>query len=62
MERVLLNKVSYLQKHKNYDLTIVTTDQKEKPPFYDFPKGIKLIDLNINYSDDNCKSVTHKIF
>ena len=62
MERVLLNKVSYLQKHKNYDLTIVTTDQKEKPPFYDFPKGIKLIDLNINYSDDNCKSVTNKIF
>ena len=62
MERVLLNKVSYLQKHKNYDLTIVTTDQKEKPPFYDFPKEIKLIDLNINYSDDNCKSVTNKIF
>lgn len=61
MERVLLNKVSYLCSKLNWDITVVTTDQKERPPFYPFPEKIKRIDLKINYSDDNHKNIMGKI-
>ena len=61
MERVLLNKVSYLLEHLHWDIIIVTTDQKGLPPFYPFPKEISMIDLDINYADDNNKSVFQKI-
>ena len=53
MERVLLNKVTYLTEKLHWDVTIVTTDQKERPTFYPFPKEVRMIDLGINYSDDN---------
>ena len=52
MERVLLNKVRYLWEQGGNELTIVTTDQGERPPFYTFPSGVKLVDLDINYTDD----------
>ena len=55
MERVLLNKVTYLIEKLHWDVTIVTTDQKGRPTFYPFPKGVRMIDLGINYSDDNGK-------
>ena len=61
MERVLLNKVSYLTKSLGWDIVIVTTDQKGKPPFYPFPENIRIIDLGINYADDNSKNVFQKI-
>ena len=56
MERVLLNKVTYLVSQKEYDIAIVTTDQKDFPSFYAFPDQVRRIDLDINYSDDNVKS------
>ena len=52
MERVLLNKVRYLWEQGGNELIIVTTDQGERPPFYTFPSGVKLVDLDINYTDD----------
>lgn len=61
MERVLLNKVSYLVREKGWNVTIVTTDQKGRQPFYPFPEEIRMIDLSINYADDNEKSVLQKI-
>ncbi len=61
MERVLLNKVSYLVSHCNWEILIVTTDQKGLPPFYPFPKEIQMTDLGINYADDNTKNVGLKI-
>lgn len=61
MERVLLNKVTYLVKTLGWDITVVTTDQKGKAPFYPFPKEVRMIDLDINYSDDNSKNVFRKI-
>lgn len=61
MERVLLNKVSYLVKQLNWDVTIVTTDQQGRPSFYPFPKGIRMIDLNINYADYNEKNILSRI-
>lgn len=62
MERVLLNKVRYLVERKQWDITIVTTDQKGRPPFYAFPKGVKMVDLGINYTDDNAKGALGKIW
>ena len=61
MERVLLNKVTYLVNKLHWDVSIVTTDQKERPAFYLLPHGVKLIDLGINYSDDNSKGALRKI-
>lgn len=61
MERVLLNKVSYLVKEKGWNLTIITTDQHGRLPFYPFPKEVRMIDLGINYADDNEKNVIRKV-
>lgn len=56
MERVLLNKVSYLACHTGWDVSVVTTDQKGRPPFYPFPAFVSFTDLGVNYSDDNGKN------
>lgn len=61
MERVLLNKVTYLVEQLGWDVTVVTTDQKGRDPFYAFPVKVKMIDLGINYTDDNGKSPFAKI-
>ena len=50
MERVLLNKVAYLKERYGWDITIVTTNQSGRPPFYPFPEGVKIVDLGVNYS------------
>lgn len=61
MERVLVNKVTYLVNRLHWDVSIVTTDQKSRPAFYPLPEGVKTTDLGINYSDDNVKSPAEKI-
>ena len=61
MERVLVNKVTYIVERLHWDISIVTTDQKGRPSFYPLPAGVRVTDLGINYSDDNVKSVTGKI-
>ncbi len=63
MERVLLNKVSWLLEHPEHGpfrIIVVTTDQKDRPTFYPFPEEVEFIDLGINYSDDNGKSFVAK--
>lgn len=61
MERVLLNKVTYLVNKLHWDVFIVTTDQKGRSSFYAFPKEVRMVDLGINYSDDNPKGALRKI-
>ena len=61
MERVLLNKATYLAERMNWEVVVVTTDQQGKAPFYPFPKQIRLIDLDINYSVDNNQPAFTKI-
>ena len=61
MERVLLNKVAYLKQHTDWEISIVTTDQKERPVFYPLPEGVRMMDLGINYTDDNNLGVWKKI-
>lgn len=61
MERVLSFKASYLSRVKGWDITIVTTDQKGRRPYFDLHERIGLVDLDINYSDDNRLPVLQKI-
>lgn len=61
MERVLVNKVTWLVRELGWEILVVTTDQKGRPTFYPFPKEVRMIDLGINYSDDNDFSPCRKI-
>ncbi len=55
MERVLLNKVRGWVE-RGYETMVVTTDQHGRPPFYEFPPEVRMVDLGINYKDDNDKN------
>ena len=61
MERVLLNKVTWLVEKMGWDVTVVTTDQHDRQPFYPFPERVKMIDLGVNYSEDNGKPFLKKL-
>lgn len=61
MERVLLNKVRWLTEHTDWEVMVVTTDQQGREPFYAFPKEVKMVDLGINYSENNGCSALKKI-
>ena len=61
MERVLCNKVTWLVAKGGYEVMVVTTDQHGRPPFYPFPEQVKMVDLGVNYSDDNRKGTVGKI-
>lgn len=61
MERVLLNKVTYLSALPGWDVSVVTTDQHQRPSFYPFPEKVRMTDLGINYSEDNDKGTWRKI-
>lgn len=61
MERVLLNKVTYLSQLPGWEIAVVTTDQHQRPPFYPFPEKVRMTDLGINYSEDNGKGAWKKI-
>lgn len=56
MERVLLNKVSWLCANTDYEIAIITTDQMHRSTFYCFPPQVKIIDLEINYEEDKGKN------
>ena len=60
MERVLLNKLRWWASRGDCELLLVTTDQKDRPPFYEFPPQVHHIDLGINYKDDNGRNPVAK--
>lgn len=61
MERVLLNKLHWWMQRGGYELLVVTTDQAGRPPFFDFPTEVRMIDLGLNYSADNARAPLAKI-
>ena len=61
MERVMLNKIRWFIRQGGYEITVVTTDQQGRPPFYAFPPEVRMVDLGINYSVDNSRSPIAKI-
>ena len=52
MERVLMNKANYWADILNYEVLIITTEQKGRKNFFPFSSKIRFIDLGINYDDD----------
>lgn len=61
MERILTQKVNYLADVKGYEVSIITTDQKGRIPFFPLSKKVKLIDLQINYCDYNNKNLLYRL-
>ena len=51
VERVIINKCNYFIKNFNYDITLVTTDQKKDNFKFNVEERIKHKDLGINYSN-----------
>lgn len=60
MERVLANKANWLVRN-GYDVSILTTDQMARRPFFDFDPRIQFYDLGINYEENNGKSILNKL-
>lgn len=49
MERVLSNKINYLVSNYNYDIIIITTNQRGRNNYFYLDKRVKCIDLKINF-------------
>ena len=62
MERILTSKVNYLIEHCNYNVIIITTDQKNRSIFYPLNEKVKHIDLELNYTDDLKYSFFKRVF
>ena len=60
MERILTSKANYLSEH-GYDVVIVTTEQKNRPLAFPLNQGIRCVDLEIGYEDNNGSSVWNKV-
>ncbi|WP_235846031.1 glycosyltransferase family 4 protein [Millionella massiliensis] len=60
MERVLCNKANWLVNNAGYEVSIVTTDQKGRNPFFDFSPKIRMCDLQVNYTDLQGKNFVAK--
>lgn len=60
MERIVINKANYLAQH-GYYVIIVTTEQKNRVPFFSIHPCIECIDLGINYEDDVYKNFFKKL-
>lgn len=52
MEKIVLGKANYLAEY-GYDVSIITTEQRERGNFFYLSKKVKRIDFNINYSSTN---------
>lgn len=62
MERVLAQKANYLADILEWDVTIITSSQKERQPFYYYSSRIRMIDLGINYDDIQALPIAKRIF
>lgn len=60
MERVLANKANYLAK-LGHEVTIITTDQQERAPYYFLDERIQCVDLQINYTEDLTQGLAKRL-
>jgi glycosyltransferase involved in cell wall biosynthesis len=61
MERMICCKANYLTDSLGYEVTIITTDQRQRENFYVFSDKIKFIDLEINYVELKQYSFTKRL-
>lgn len=59
MERVITAKANYLARI-GHEVVIITTEQKERAPFFPLHEDIEVINLDINYLDDAGKNIFSK--
>ena len=58
VERVLTLKANYFAEHFGYDITIILTEGKDNPLFYNLSNKIRVINLNIGFEELwNCSFV-----
>lgn len=62
MERSICTKANYLADVQGYDITIVTTDRRNRDNFFEYSSKIHFIDLDINYKDLENESFLKSIF
>jgi len=48
-EKVLTEKASYFADEFDYDVTIITTEQREQKPCYSLSNNVSLIDIDVHY-------------
>lgn len=60
MERVLANKTNYLAR-TGHEITIITTDQQDRKPYFYLDPAINQIDLGINYTSNNNNGLFKKL-
>lgn len=60
MERVLANKANYFA-NLGHEVTIVTTDQQGRKPYFELQSTIKQHDLAINYTQTNAQGLFKKL-
>lgn len=51
MERVLTTKLNYLSKIKDLEIIVVTTEQMNKPYFFEINNSVNFIHLDINFNE-----------
>ena len=51
VERVLTLKANYFADKYGYDVTIITTDGKEKPHFFTLSEKVRVVNLDINFEE-----------
>lgn len=60
MERILTEKMNYLADNLGYQITLVTTDQLNKPFFFKLSDKVKVYHLNLNFNLDFKKGIFKK--
>lgn len=59
MERIITDKANYLA-GQGFEVSIVTTEQKGRKPFFTLSSSVRCYDLGINYEDENGSSFLKK--
>lgn len=62
IERILTLKMNYLAENTSHEITVVTSDDKGKPPFFSLCKKVRLLQLDINYSEALDYNIIRRVF
>lgn len=61
MERVLTQKVNYLVDSMNYDVSVVTTEQNDRPNAFRLSEKVRLFHLDLNFNDHYDRPLVSKL-
>lgn len=61
MERVLTEKLNYLSSLDGYTLTVITTEQGDREPYFPINPAVRLVHFDIDYNSDFNKNIVQRI-